>query len=193
MESEKKETQKTSSEALWKELQSGQKKALSTLFDRFYDSMYGYGYRIIPDEERIKDCIQDVFFQLWKYRDNLASVNSVRAYLFMSLRHQLFNDKAVQDRKEKMNREYATEEFEIYVNYDRWIEILELEEQQKSQLKKAVKELSPRQREAVYLKYYEGLSTEELSKVMDLRTQSIYNLLVNALKGLRKQLDNQGK
>lgn len=189
MGSENEETQINSSEALWRELQGGQKKALSTLFDRFYNSMYSYGYRIIPDEERIKDCIQDVFLQLWKYRENLSNVNSVRAYLLMSLRHQLFNDKAVQNRREKMNREYAAEEFEIYVNYDKWIEILELEEQQKSRLKIAVKELSPRQREAVYLKYYEGLSTDELSKVMDVRTQSIYNLLVNALKELRKQLD----
>ncbi|MDX1585340.1 MAG: sigma-70 family RNA polymerase sigma factor [Balneolaceae bacterium] len=189
MESSDKEKDYISDEALWKELQSGQKEALSTLFERFYDSLYGYGYRIIPEDDRIKDSIQETFLQLWKYRNNLSSVNSVRAYLLMSFRHQLFNDKAVQDRRKKMNEVYATEEFEIYVNYEKWLDILELEEEQKSLLKKAVNELSPRQREAVYLKYYEGLSTEELSKVMNLRTQSIYNLMVNALKELRKRLD----
>jgi RNA polymerase sigma factor (sigma-70 family) len=107
----------------------------------------------------------------------------------MSLRHQLFNDKTVQQRREKMNREYANEEFEIHANYEKWVEILELEQLQKSLIRDAIKELSPRQREVIYLKYYEGLSTEELSKVMELRTQSIYNLLVNAIKGLRSHLD----
>ena len=189
MESDQKETQHISNEALWKELRSGNKKALSSLFHRFYDSLYGYGYRIIPDNDRIKDAIQEVFFQLWKYRNNLAMVRSVRAYLFMSLRHQLFNDKTVQQRREKMNREYANEEFEIHANYEKWVEILELEQLQKSLIRDAIKELSPRQREVIYLKYYEGLSTEELSKVMELRTQSIYNLLVNAIKGLRSHLD----
>ncbi|HKL19347.1 MAG TPA: sigma factor, partial [Halalkalibaculum sp.] len=96
MESDGKETQNNSSEVLWKELRNSNKQALSLLFNRFYDSLYGYGYRIIPEDDRIKDAIQEVFFQLWKYRKNLADVRSVRAYLLMSLRHQLFNDRAVQ-------------------------------------------------------------------------------------------------
>jgi len=189
MESDGKETQNNSSEVLWKELRNGNKQALSLIFNRFYDSLYGYGYRIIPEDDRIKDAIQEVFFQLWKYRKNLADVRSVRAYLLMSLRHQLFNDRAVQQRRDKMNMEYASEEFDIHINYEKWLEILELEKRQKSKLKEAVKELSPRQREVIYLKYYEGLSTEELSKIMDVRTQSVYNLLVHAIKGLRTHLN----
>lgn len=189
MESDKHEIKNRSSEDLWKELRSGNKNALTGLFKKFYDSLFGYGYRIIPDDDRIKDAIQEVFFQLWKYRTNLANVKSVRAYLFKSLRHQLLNDKAVRQRREKLNREFANEEFEIYVNYEKWLEILELEQQQKSKLKKAVKELSPRQREVVYLKFYEGLSSEELSKIMEVRTQSIYNLLSNAIKSLRNHIE----
>lgn len=189
MESDKNKIQNRSSEDLWKELRNGNKIALNGLFKRFYDSMFGYGYRIIPDDDRNKDAIQEVFFQVWKYRSNLANVESVRAYLFKSLRHQLLRDKTVRQRREKLNKEFATEEFEIYVNYDKWLEILDLEQQQKSKLKKAVTELSPRQREVLYLKFYEGLSSEELSKIMEVRTQSIYNLLSNAIKNLRNHID----
>lgn len=189
MESEQEETHNKSSEVLWNELRNGNKNALSGLFNRFYDSLFAYGYRIMPDDDQVKDAIQEVFFQLWNYKSKLATVKSVRAYLLMSLRHQLFNDKKVRQRREKLDKEYASEDFEIYVDYEKWLEILELEQEQISSLKKAIKELSPRQREVIYLKYYEGLSSEELSEIMDLRTQSIYNLLSNAIKNLQNHVD----
>lgn len=62
MESDHQELENRTSEDLWEELRNGNRKALTGLFNRFYDSLFGYGYRIIPDEDRNKDAIQEVFF-----------------------------------------------------------------------------------------------------------------------------------
>ena len=176
-------------QVLWGELCNVNKQALAELFDCFFDSMYAYGYRIVGREGEIKDAIQEVFFQLWKYRESLNEVYSVRSYLFVSLRRQLLKDKSAKSRQEDINKKYISEQFEPRFNQAKWRQILDLDESKSSDLKKAMGELTPRQKEVIYLKYYEGLTSDELSEVMGLRTQSVYNLVFDAIKCLQSHLD----
>ena len=173
----------------WKKVCSGDKEALGKLFSGTFDSLYSYGYRITPNSEDVRDAIQEVFFQVWNYRETLNIPDSVRAYLFTSLRHELLNKKRASKRRRDLFNKYYTEEFDTLFNYNNWEEILNLDENESRELKKAIQNLTPRQREAIYLKYFEGLSTEELSQILQIRTQSIYNLVLKAINNLRRYLD----
>ena len=175
--------------AAWQKIRSGNTAALSNLFGATFDSLYSYGYRITPQSEDVRDAIQEVFFQLWKYRENLCIPNSVRAYLFTSLRHELLNKKRASRRMDEIFKEYKIEEFDALINYNNWEEILDLDNQESRKLKNAIENLTPRQREAIYLKYFEGLSTKELSEILQMRAQSVYNLVLKAINNLRNYLD----
>lgn len=174
---------------VWKKICSDDKDALGSLFAATFDSLYSYGYRIIPHSEDVRDAIQDVFFQIWKYHDNLTLPDSVRAYLFTSLRRELLNNKKAAERRIEIFNTYYIEEFDTLINYGSWEEILNLDEKESRELKKAIENLTPRQREVIYLKYFEGLTTDELSQILKMRTQSIYNLVFNAINKLRFYLD----
>lgn len=150
---------------LWQELCSGDRNALGKLFTTTFESLYKYGYRIIPNSEKVRDAIQEVFFQLWKYRRNLSEPSSVRAYLFISLRRELLNRKKAAIRRVEISKKYHDEEFDPMLSYSKWGEILNLDEKTSEDLKIVIEKLTPRQREIIYLKYYEGLSTEEISKI----------------------------
>lgn len=176
-------------ETLWKKVCSGNEEALGKLFGVMFDSLYSYGYRIIPESEDVRDAIQEVFFQLWKYRENLSVPDSVRAYLFTSLRHELLNKKKATSRRSEICNKYLIEQFDALINYNSWEEVLDLEEKESRDLRKAIERLTPRQREAVYLKYFEGLSTDELSQILQMHAQSVYNLVYNAINNLREFLD----
>ena len=52
----------------------------------------------------------------------------------------------------------------------------------------AIEQLSNRQKEIIYLKFYNGLSYEEISAVTQLKYQSVRNLFSVALKELRKKI-----
>lgn len=175
---------------LWDRLRNGEQESLEILFRRYFDSLYSYGYRIVSDSDRVRDAIQEVFYSLWKYKSNLNDVKSVRAYLFVSLKRELLNNKAADKRRDEINHEYIAEEFDPFFNYEKWLEILELQNEKKEQVKRVLKQLSPRQREAIYLRYFEGLSNKELSRVLGMRTQSVYNLVSGAIKSIRSQLEN---
>jgi RNA polymerase sigma-70 factor (ECF subfamily) len=180
---------KSGLDQLWKKLCSGDRNALGTLFTTSFDSLYKYGYRIIPNSEKVRDGIQEVFFQLWKYRKNLSKPSSVKAYLFISLRRELLNRKKTRQRREEVDKQFFEEEFDPLLNYGKWEEVLDLKEEESKDLKQAIDELTPRQREIIYLKYYEGLSAGEISRILEVRTQSIYNYLSEAVKTLRVFLD----
>lgn len=177
-------------DATWNKVRKGDEEALGRLFGAMFDSLYSYGYRIIPQTDDVRDAIQEVFFQLWKYREGVSCPNSVRAYLFTSLRHELLKKKKASTRHDKLCHKYVAEEFDPLINYNSWEEIFNLDEDDGRALKQAVENLTPRQREAIYLKYFEGLSNEELSKVLKMRAQSVYNLIFNALKNLRNFLNS---
>ena len=88
-----------------------------------------------------------------------------------------------------MDKKYFSEEFDVLLSYQVWQEALDLEEEKKEALKEAIANLTPRQREVIYLKYFEGLSTRELAEILQIRAQSIYNLVHDALENLRIFLD----
>jgi RNA polymerase sigma factor (sigma-70 family) len=175
---------------LWEKVLSDDKDALGKLFNQCFDSLYSYGYRIIPNSENVRDAIQEIFFQVWKYRKSLTVPDSVEAYLFISLRRELLTKKKASQRRDDIDNNYYLEEFDALISYNNWYEILNLEEEDSKKLKRSIENLTPRQREVIYLKFYEGFSTEELSQILDLRAQSIYNLVFSAINQLRFFLDN---
>lgn len=176
-------------DSLWERVCLGDEEALEQFFVKTFDSLYSYGYRIIPNSENVRDAIQEVFFQIWKYRENLEKPKSVRAYIFISLRRELLNKKKASQRRIEIDKKYYAEEFDPLMHFSNWEQILDLEEEESKELKKAIEMLSARQREVIYLKYFEGMVTAEISEILQIRSQSIYNLAFDAINNLRSFLD----
>lgn len=61
----------------------------------------------------------------------------------------------------------------------------------KGKLKEAFGVLSDRQREAIYLRYQEGLDYESICGHMDINYQSVRNLISTGIKKLSKQLSKE--
>jgi len=62
----------------------------------------------------------------------------------------------------------------------------ETDSETKQNLKNAFSQLSDRQKEILFLKYYSELDYKEISKVMDMNYQSARNLVSRALAKLSK-------
>jgi RNA polymerase sigma-70 factor (ECF subfamily) len=72
--------------ALWLALMGGDQEGLSELFCTSYPMLFNYGYKIVPHEAFVKDAIQELFLTLWEKRGAINKAESVKAYLFSSLR-----------------------------------------------------------------------------------------------------------
>ena len=78
--------------ALWSELRSGSLIALEVIYRRYYSLLLNYGMKCTPDDDMVRDCIQELFVKLAK-SSNLSDTEYPRSYLLKSLRNMI-NDKS---------------------------------------------------------------------------------------------------
>ena len=171
---------------LWFSLRAGSREALNTIFEMNSRQLYAYGRNITVDQGLIADCIQDLFVELWIKRSVLATrVNSIKSYLIRSLRRRIL--RALSEGKRFAGRGLSTiyfeeVEFNIEVNLIR----NQLSAEQSSQLQASLSTLNPRQHEAIYLKFYEGMTYEQIASVMGTNVKAVYNLVSRSISALQK-------
>ncbi len=89
------------------------------------------------------------------------------------------------------NEQFVTEQIEEEYNffYEFSIEKMIIEKQisddKARKLKKTLSLLSKRQKEIIYLKFYQHLDHGQIAELMNLNSQSVYNLLHEAIQRLR--------
>ena len=176
---------KSSDTTLWNQLRLGDEEAFSSLFERYYSTLVNYGKTLMTGEDRVKDCVQDVFVDIWTYRYKLNEAIVVKAYLLSSVRKRIAR---LHNREHIFSNIKSIDSLEFLFDFsieDRLIAD-ETTAKKVEQLNKSINQLSDRQKEAIYLRYHQGLSVEQVAEVLNLNYQSTKNLLHRAILQLRK-------
>lgn len=161
---------------------------IEKIFNLYYRDLYGYGLKLCGKPELVKDAIQELFVAIWEKRENLNQVRSVKAYLLVSLRRSL-----LKVLKKRRHVSFVTDMDEsqpdIYFNIEEIIISREIDDELKEKLHHAINSLSDREKEAIYLKYYNGMSYEEIEYILSVNYQTARNYIYRALKKLKKLLN----
>ena len=156
--------------------------AFEYLYNKYSDILFRYGKKLTINRLLIEDCIHETFLKIWDNREKIKIEYSLKFYLLKIFKRNLVKEIS-------KNRNYVSLENEAndYQWEQSFLEILtenQIVLESKENVKMAVNLLSDRQREAVYLKYIEGLSYDEVSRLMDIQVNSLYNLVSKALKSM---------
>lgn len=168
---------------LWQNFIKGDKKALATIFRCFYEDLYNYGFKITRSKDITEDGLQDLFLKLWKSRENLANVENIKAYLFTAIRRVLIDNLRWHNRY--IEAEKYTESLEIEFSAEDLIIKNQFDAEIKNNLINALNKLSARQKEAIYLRYFDNLDFDNIASVMEINVQSVRNLIHRGLLTLR--------
>jgi len=170
--------------ALWSKVIEGDKDALAFIYKTYFNSLYQYGMKLQPDEGLVKDCIHDLFVTIWFSRERLSVTDSIKYYLLASLKRKI----ASQQQKGLLGRlwddspTFTSSHEEVLIGEQSNLEL-------RAKLGKIMDKLPRRQKEILYLRYYEGLDTKETAAIMELSVNSTYVLLSKALNYLKKNSD----
>lgn len=170
--------------ALWGLLIRGDQKALEILYQRYYSLLLNYGLRCSTDRELVKDCIQDLFINLYQNTHINVTNVTVRSYLLKALRNNL-TYKLISDREADS---LDNSVFHIPANEDLFEQLFPKNDHDMwlgRRLLEAISQLSSNQKTVLYLRYMEDLSYKEIADVMDMNIQSSMNLSSRALAKLR--------
>lgn len=172
----------------WQAMREGDKQAFFSLYNNTYFHLVRFGLKITANDELVKDCVTQLFFQLWEKRDKLNPVTHVRAYLFTSLRRMLLDQLTHYSKIDKAISSFADKEDPSELSYEEIIIRVQHNEELKQKLHKAIAQLTPRQTELIRLIFFEGLTYEEVAAQTAQSIKTAYNTVYNAIKLLRKLL-----
>jgi len=158
----------------------------SSAFQSHFDSLYNYGLRITKDGELVKDCIQELFFRMWKNNIDFTSVINQKPYLLKGLRRQILN--ILELKYNQMDRVNIEENLSIEFSVEDCYIQNQYEEELRHKVLKALNNLPKKQREAIYLRYFENLGYEEIAEIMNINIQSSKNNVQRGLESLRELL-----
>jgi len=169
---------------LWESFRKGDREAFATLFREHYELLFRYGSKFTTDAELLEDCIQELFIELWQAKSQ-APVHSVRAYLLKSLKYKLLK---VFRKKGKFLPLQENMDNNFEWSHENFLIAAQESQEKKQRVLGALGRLSGRQKEIIYLKYYQNLSYDEVSEIMNINYQVARNLLYQAIKSLKSIL-----
>jgi len=173
---------------LWGAIKNSDRQALAELFQRYYFPLVKSGLYYCEDAELAKDAVHDVFLNLWNSRQKLSEVANVKAYLHTTYRNQLYGLLRVETKNKDRLEQWSDTEPVQQPSYEQILIGLQVQEEHKEKLRRAFEKLSPRQKEYLHLKYFEGLSYEQVAEKTGQALKTVYNTTYEAIKLLRKEI-----
>ena len=172
----------------WTAFIKGDDKAFVVLHDLFFHSLYEYALRMLQDPDLAYDAIQELFLKLWEKKNSLPHVHFVKAYLMRCLRYAILNKlRSLKLYELKIDARYHAPDIEF--SPEEMIIKKESASFNASQLAQMINTLPARQKEIIYLRFYEGLSNKDISRILNINYQSLVNninRILNRFKAVLK-------
>lgn len=163
-------------------IKASDRTAFRAVFDALHDPLARYALQITGREAAAQDIVQYAFTTLWEMREDLNPEKSLEALLFRIVRNRAYNterDRRTRETKKealKQDTEPVRPEIGAKLDADRL----------EADLRARMEALPDRQREALALSRFEGLSHDAIAEVMGISPRTVNNHIVKALEKLRR-------
>ena len=139
--------------------------------------------KLLRSEADAEDTVQETVIDLWQRRNELEHVRDLRAYAMQSLKNRCISFL-------RKSRDIATNKIELLdaVDDEAIREEVALTEERSARLDGMMAQLPQRQREAVTMKYIEGVSHEEMQRRLGMTSTNVYATLSRAMNTLKSMI-----
>lgn len=177
--------------AIWDQFRSGDQKAFTELYQHFVQPLYSYSMGVTSDKELIKDCLHDLFVELWRNHATIGPTTSVKFYLMASIKRKLVRHLETQMKNHVHHTNYMLDFSDADYSQESILIKYEDEIRTNKQLANCLNKLSKRQREAISLRFFQNMDTDQISDSMKINPQSVYNLIFGALRVMKDGLTRE--
>lgn len=158
-------------------LQNGDTRALSALYDNYSGALYGVIIRMCRDEAMAQDLLQETFMKIW----NKCGSYDPEKGKFYTWSYRIARNTTLNALRNP-SKLIQTEDFSVYTDK------AEDEEPEidLTKLKGSLKKLDDHHQRALELVYFQGLTHREAHKEMDIPLGTFKSYIKQALKKLRE-------
>lgn len=166
---------------------SGSKTAFERIYKQHYPELFNYARQFQIDPAASNDCIQDVFIEIWNSRKRLK-IKAIRPYLYISVRNKITKYRSKSLKEQLQAEKYHQEEFEVKYNPTALHIDAENKLEIERKLRRGVENLTPRQKEIVFLIFYNNLNYSEAAEILGIKVKTAYNQVHKSINDLRDLL-----
>lgn len=175
----------TSYETYWEQMAKGDKKAYEQVFVGYYELLCRYAYTVVRDKDEAEEVVQNLFYNVWRKREELSVQSSVKSYLYRAVRNDCLN----RIKHNKVRSSYAADYRHVAEVSGNGLEGLEAKELA-SRINLAIETLPTQCATVFKLSRFEQLSYAEIAGKLDISIKTVEVHMGKALKRLREQLQD---
>ena len=152
-------------------------------FKEYMEQLYLYAVAFVKDRAAAEDIVQDFFVKLWEKPYSVLFPETLKSYLFTSIRNLALNqlDK-IDPLRQACDVAYYDSPWKEYDNF---------EDQVFRRVEEELEKLTPRAQEVIRSIYLEGMKYKDVADKLGISVATVNSILVRALKKLRQQADNK--
>ena len=171
---------------IWTSFRNGSEEAYYYIYNTYFSILYNYGRQFCSNREQVKDCIQDVFVSLWHSKQQLGDTDSIKFYLFKALKRSIAYSVKKSQRQHHLLAQVPS--FEVVPSHEDHVIFSQTAAERKEKIKCAVNALSARQREVIFLLFYEEFTYPQIAELLTVEVKTARNLVGKALQSLRQTI-----
>jgi RNA polymerase sigma factor (sigma-70 family) len=178
---------------LMRRIQGRDANALRTLYDRWERPMYAFAYRMVKDDMLAEEMIQELFLRVWNASERFQeSQAKVSTWMFTLLRNLCID--AIRKRKSRMPEPMAPSDSLERVEDQSEGPEHKVERQWVGQeIRKALEDLNPDQKQVVESIYFGGLTQQEVAESLSIPLGTVKSRVRLAMKQLGTRLVDFGR
>ena len=180
-------------EKVFSAIKSGDQRAFERVFRMFYVPLCDYAAMILGEQAEAEDVVQDLFMHIWRSRVEIEVQDSVKSYLFTSVRFKAYlystvRNKALNVLKHKMvERKHGALLTEFIEGLQR-SDYSEEEMQQIEQIKKVLQELPIQCRVVFTMSCLEGKKYKDIANELGISVNTVKSHVMKAYKDIRARV-----
>lgn len=168
---------------LFLDFQGGSKSVFDYFFDKYYQGLCVYAYRMLKSKSEAEDVVEDLFVRILENRKTIRIESSVKSYFIRSVHNRCLD--LIAHQKVKISHE-------LYhlnrMTEDDFHEYPLIDNELKQQIDRAIRSLPEGIREAFILSRFEGLSYQQIATHENISVKTVEYRISKALGILRKEL-----
>jgi len=183
---------------LMKRVGSGEVAAFKQLVKKYQRMVTGTIYRYIGNHHEVEDLAQEIFFKVYKAAKLYTPQAKFSTWLYKVVANHCLNYRRSQRRDvflTSIDNSFLGEDklpLQLAQAQDQQPENLVQQQEIQAILKRAISELPDRQRMAIILYRFEGLSYKEIAQALGCSLSAVESLLFRAMSSLKEKLKPYG-
>ncbi|MGQ1911379.1 RNA polymerase sigma-70 factor [Marinifilum sp. RC60d5] len=161
---------------------SGKESAFKNLYDKYFDALFLFGLKFIPNSEAVEDLVQESFIKLWERRKSFYHEATLKAFLYKSVRNACLNyiDHQKVTQKYEKNADTDVSSNDYFLNNV-------IEEEVNRMIAETFQKL-PESARKIYLLSLKGLKNAEIAEDLNISVNTVKTQKQRANKFLKENL-----